>query len=559
MQRIGVALVGDGRGGKGVPIEPILGCKGDEALQESSLHRDDEGVIRAAEFCRSVRPKGVIDRRERQRYSRPDEVGVVLHVPRDRAVAESEIGHAGQVLDVREHFVARVNRCDVGVGRTCGEIVGHLAPSVHLIKVNGSAGVVGPEEHLCLREIVGGVQRVLGCANAARSPEVCRTFDAVANPTTVGVGVTPIRAGQVLESVGDAVAIEIVRQHVVGRIVLRIRAVKVLVQVTHAARIRVKLCGIGDPNVRGTVQDADAVQRTARGVLEVGVQAVTVGVERVDARIQRVRVVAHHLVEVVHAVVVCVGQGRVGEPTEHAEQFLPIGQTVRIRIGVVVVAVLTCAADRAVQGGLRVAEGAVAVRHVRRGCRWREIHANEHVVDRRAVGKGRPCARDIVPPRAPVRVETRSIGQRQAIDAVPIGRGRDEVHERIAWIRAVRDVALITVVDTTGVGVCDVPGGAGEVLFPVLDAVVVCIASVFTARRVGLTGIDETVAVGVLIAVVKGVAVGVVVARVAGLCGLTVRGVDLNAIAQPVAIGVESGRVGQEGERFVRVVQTVTV
>ena len=122
-----------------------------------------------------------------------------------------------------------------------------------------------------------------------------------------------------------------------------------------------------------------------------------------------------------------------------------------------------------------------------------------------------------------------------------------------------RNVALVTVVDTTRVGVCDVPRGAGEVLFPVLDAVVVRIASVFAARRVGFTGIDETVAVGVLIAVVKGVAVGVVVARVAGLCGLTVRGVDLNAIAQAVTIGVEGGRVGQEGERFVRVVQTVTV
>ena len=392
LQRIGVGLVGDRRGREGVPIEPILGSQGDEALQETRFDGDDEGVIRPTELGRRVRPEGVIDRRQRQRHGRSSEVRVVLHVPRDRAVAEPEVGHAGQVLDVREHLVARVHRCDMGVGRTRREIVGHLAPAVDLFKVDGSAGVVGPEEHLRLREIVGGVERVCRRADASRGPEVGGTFDAVADATAVGVGVAPVRAGQVLEGVGDAVAVKVVGQHVVGRVVLRVRAVEVFVQVAHATRIRVKFCGVGDPHVRGTVQDPDAVQGAARRVLEVGVQAVTVGVQRVDARVEGVRVVAHHLIEVVHAVVVRVGQSRVGEPPEHAEQFLPVGQAVRIGIGVVVVTVLARGADGAVQGGLRVAPRAVAVRHVRGRGGWGEADANEHVVDRRAIREGRPRA-----------------------------------------------------------------------------------------------------------------------------------------------------------------------
>ena len=121
------------------------------------------------------------------------------------------------------------------------------------------------------------------------------------------------------------------------------------------------------------------------------------------------------------------------------------------------------------------------------------------------------------------------------------------------------DVALVTVVDAAVVGVCDVPRGAGEVLFPVLDAVVVLVTGVLTARRVGLTGIDDAVAVRVLFTVVKGVVVGVVVAWVARLCGLTVGAVDLNAVAQAVTVGIEGGRVGQEGQRFVGIVQAVAV
>ena len=121
------------------------------------------------------------------------------------------------------------------------------------------------------------------------------------------------------------------------------------------------------------------------------------------------------------------------------------------------------------------------------------------------------------------------------------------------------DVALVTVVDAARIGVCDVPRGAGEVLFPILDAVVVLVTGVLTARRVGLTGIDDAVAVRVFFTVVEGVAVGVVVARVARLRGLAVGGVDLNAVAQAVAVGVEGGRVGQEGQGFVGIVQAVTV
>ena len=56
-----------------------------------------------------------------------------------------------------------------------------------------------------------------------------------------------------------------------------------------------------------------------------------------------------------------------------------------------------------------------------------------------------------------------------------------KIHERVARVRAVADVSLLTVVDATKVGVRDVPERAREVFFPVLDAVVVLVAGVFSA------------------------------------------------------------------------------
>ena len=120
------------------------------------------------------------------------------------------------------------------IGGSGGEVVGDLPPAVHLLKIDGPAGVVGPEDDLRLREIVRGIQGVLRRTDAAGGPEIRRTFHTVNDAATVGVGVPPIRAGQVLKGVRDAVAVEIVGQDVVRGVVLRVGPVEVLVKVVHA-------------------------------------------------------------------------------------------------------------------------------------------------------------------------------------------------------------------------------------------------------------------------------------------------------------------------------------
>ena len=81
-----------------------------------------------------------------------------------------------------------------------------------------------------------------------------------------------------------------------------------------------------------------------------------------------------------------------------------------------------------------------------------------------------------------------------------------KIHERVARVRAVADVSLLTVVDATKVGVRDVPERTGEVFFPVLDAVFVLVTGFFSAGRVGFALDENTVEFGVFLAVVKGIA-----------------------------------------------------
>ena len=100
------------------------------------------------------------------------------------------------------------------------------------------------------------------------------------------------------------------------------------------------------------------------------------------------------------------------------------------------------------------------------------------------------------------------------------------------------DVSLLTVVDSTKVGVRNVPQGAGEVFFPVLDAVLVLIARVFPPGRVGFARIEDTVEIGVLFTVVESVAVRVVVSRVAGLWRVAVSAVHLDTVADAVVVRV---------------------
>ena len=121
------------------------------------------------------------------------------------------------------------------------------------------------------------------------------------------------------------------------------------------------------------------------------------------------------------------------------------------------------------------------------------------------------------------------------------------------------DVPLLTVANASKVGVRYVPQRTGQVFFPILNAVAVFVSGVFSPSRVGLPGVEYTVEVGVLIAVIEGVAVGVVVSWVACLSRIAVGAVDFDPVADAVVVRVRGCRVGEQGEGFIGVVQAVTV
>ena len=121
------------------------------------------------------------------------------------------------------------------------------------------------------------------------------------------------------------------------------------------------------------------------------------------------------------------------------------------------------------------------------------------------------------------------------------------------------DVSFISVVDASKVRVRHVPEGASEVLFPILQAVVVSITGIFPAGWVGFSLVQNAVEIRVLFPVIKRITVGVVVAWVTGLGWVAVSAVDFNAIRDAITVGVGSGGVGEERQSFVRIVQAVTV
>ena len=100
------------------------------------------------------------------------------------------------------------------------------------------------------------------------------------------------------------------------------------------------------------------------------------------------------------------------------------------------------------------------------------------------------------------------------------------------------DVPLLPVVDATEVRIGHVPQSARQVLFPVLNPILVLVSGILTASGVGFTGIQHAVEVGIFLTVVESVAVGVVVSWVAGLGGVAVSAVDFHTVVDTVAVGV---------------------
>ena len=122
-----------------------------------------------------------------------------------------------------------------------------------------------------------------------------------------------------------------------------------------------------------------------------------------------------------------------------------------------------------------------------------------------------------------------------------------------------REVQLVSVANSATIGVCDVPEGARHVFLPVIQSIIVEVARVLYPGRIGLSRIYDTVAIDILLAVVELVAVGVVVPRVGGERWVAVGAVDLDTVRDSVPVGVGSGRVREQDEGLIGVVQTVPV
>ena len=183
----------------------------------------------------------------------------------------------------------------------------------------------------------------------------------------------------------------------------------------------------------------------------------------------------------------------------------------------------------------------------------------QDVVHHRRIGERLPRARYVVPTNTASRVETRTVADFETVASQRLDKGGFEIHEGVAGVRAVADVALLSVVDAAEVRVGDVPEGAGQVLLPVLNAVLIFISRIFTPSGIGFTGIQHTVEVGVLLSVIKGIAVSVVVSWVAGLGWVAVSAVDFHTVVDAVAVGVRRRRIGEQGERFIGIVEAVAV
>ena len=323
---------------------------------------------------------------------------------------------------------------------------------------------------------------------------------AVDDPVVVGVRVAWIRPDHHLETVGQAVTITVVVQRIV-RVTLAWIDATVRVRVFETIGVAA-VVGVGVERVgrRRRVRVRNKVARFGRRVrvrhrhAELGPVAhtvvVRVRVEGVDQPVEVVVRPVHRLRAVEHTVVIAVGVHRVGA----AHDLFAVGQAVAVTIVVVrVVRVALADVDAAVAVRILGTVGhatrvRVAIQRVGR-CRrvgvWHEV-ANTDVGARR--GRCNPAFSPIED-AVVVRVWIERVDQ-------PIHVGVDVPHR----LRAIEHTVVVRV------GVQRVR--PGEHLVGVADPVAVGVV-ITRVVRVGLTGVDATVAVRVFDAVRHAAGVGV--------------------------------------------------
>ena len=76
------------------------------------------------------------------------------------------------------------------------------------------------------------------------------------------------------------------------------------------------------------------------------------------------------------------------------------------------------------------------------------------------------------------------------------------------------NVAFITVIDASKVSICNIPFSATEVLFPVLDTVIVFVTRIFSSSRIGFTCVYNSVTIRIFFTIIKCIVIGIVVSRI---------------------------------------------
>ena len=159
------------------------------------------------------------------------------------------------------------------------DIVGVLSPILLKVQIDNTGCVVGPEDDIVLGQIIGWIKEIERCSYAVEEPELLRTFSTVKHSTTVSVRVSPIRTGEVLNSIGYAIVIEIIRQEVVRRIVLRVRVIEIFGTIVNASAVSIDRLVIGNPDIGRTVVYSDERKITSCCILKVRIDSIAIWIE----------------------------------------------------------------------------------------------------------------------------------------------------------------------------------------------------------------------------------------------------------------------------------------
>ncbi len=170
------------------------------------------------------------------------------------------------------------------------------------VVINANRGVLSEEiQHIRLN-IIRRIPWIHLCIRTVIIPECGGTFVPIWNPTTIGIRITPICSNLLLNGVRDSVSIGIQRIHVVIWIILWIRTIEILLEVSYSTIIGVSVIPQGSVVVQCHIAAADTEhQWTTSIILEPIVQTISIGISEIVAWFHRVSSI-DYLIEIADAI-----------------------------------------------------------------------------------------------------------------------------------------------------------------------------------------------------------------------------------------------------------------